>query len=140
MVSVPLPPPPHTHRGVYSQHTFPFPSVSSPGFSQSSLDGLFIGLPPIDIIVSPLFASRITAGVRGNLKIQGKRIIINFHMGRVTADVSTRQNKSSEQNAACPFDGDICTTAQAPHVAEERPSGKQLLCNQSITLLLWLQQ
>ena len=31
------------------------------------------------------------------------------------------------------FDGDFCTTAQAPLAAEERPSGKQRQANQSIT-------
>ena len=36
----------------------------------------------------------------------------------------------------CHFDGDICTTAQVPHAAEGRPSGKQHLANRSITLQL----
>ena len=40
----------------------------------------------------------------------------------------------------CRYDGDFCTTAQAPLAAERRPKGKQCLASKSITPPLCPQQ
>ena len=59
--------------------------------------------------------------------------LVELNFTKTKCNAAFRLVCRSPQRPHCRFDGDICSTAQGPLAAEERPSSKQRPANQSIS-------